>query len=303
MAQAQKITPNLWFDGNAREAVEFYTSVFPGSEITGGSNYPESQANGLADFQLDLAGKDLTIEFRLAGHHFVAINAGPEFKPTPANSVFVNFNMSEDPQARQHLDEVWAKLADGGSVIMKLGAYPFSDYYGWVQDKYGYSWQLMAFEPKGTFTCMVPSLLFSGPVQNKAQAAVDYYVSVFEGARVGYLSPYQQDTGPAKAGSSLSYGDMELAPGEWFSVMDSGIEQEVTFNEAVSYSIVCKDQAEIDYFWSKLSAHPENEQCGWCKDKFGVSWQIVPENIGTLMQKPDAFKTMMNQHKIVIAEY
>ena len=85
--------------------------------------------------------------------------------------------------------------------------------------------------------------------------------------------------------------------------MDSGTEQDVTFTEAVSYSVTCKDQAEIDYFWEKLSAVPEAEQCGWCKDKFGVSWQIVPENMGELMSKPNAFKTMMDQHKIVISEY
>lgn len=299
----QKITPNFWCQGNAREMAEFYLSVFPGSEITGGSKYPASQEEGLADFQLELAGKDLTVDLTLAGHGFTFINAGPEFSPTPANSIFVNFNKNEDPEAKAHLDAVWAKLADGGTVLMELGQYPFSEYYGWVQDKYGYSWQLMLLVPQGEFTCIVPSLLFSGTVQNRAQEAIDYYVSVFDGARVGYVMQYEQDTGPAKAGTSVAYGDMELAPGEWFAVMDNGTDQSHVFNEAVSYSVVCKDQAEIDYFWEKLSAVPESEQCGWCKDKFGVSWQIIPENMGELMQKPNAFETMMKQHKIVVAEY
>lgn len=151
----QKITPNLWFDGNAKEAVNYYVSVFPDGKITNVENYPNSAEEGLADFQLELAGKVLTVEFEIGGTQFVAINAGPAFK----------------------------------------------------------------------------------------------------------------------------------------------------FNEAVSFSVPCKDQAEIDYYWEKLSAVPEAEQCGWCKDKYGLSWQIVPENIGELMQKPDAYKTLMQQHKIIVADY
>ena len=151
----QRITPNLWFNGNAQEAAEFYTSVFPDGKITSTEYYPTTTEEGLADFQLGLAGKVLTVTFEILGMRFVAINAGPEF----------------------------------------------------------------------------------------------------------------------------------------------------SFSEAVSLQVDCKDQAEIDYYWSKLSAVPESEQCGWCKDKFGLSWQIVPENMSELMQKPGAYQTMMQQHKIVIAEY
>lgn len=151
----QKITPNLWFNGNAQEAADYYVSVFPDGKIISIEYYPNSSEEGLADFQRELAGKVLTVEFEIFGTRFVGINAGPEF----------------------------------------------------------------------------------------------------------------------------------------------------TLSEAVSFSVPCKGQAEIDYYWEKLSAHPENEQCGWCKDKFGLSWQIVPENMEELMKKPDAFKTMMKQHKIIIAEY
>lgn len=152
---SQKIVPNLWCDGNAQEAIDYYVSVFPDAKIISTEYYPGTPEEGLADFQQDLAGKVLTIEFELLGTRFVAINAGSEF----------------------------------------------------------------------------------------------------------------------------------------------------SFTEAVSFSVPCKDQAEIDHYWEKLSAHPENEQCGWCKDKFGLSWQIVPENMQELMKQPNAFTTMMSQHKIVIAEY
>lgn len=150
-----KITPNLWFDGNAKEAVDFYISVFKNSKILSTEYYPKSTEEGLADFQKNLAGKVLTIEFELDGANFVAINAGPEFK----------------------------------------------------------------------------------------------------------------------------------------------------FNESISFSIACKDQSEIDYYWGKLSSVPESEQCGWCKDKYGLSWQVVPANIQELMSKPNAYKTLMKQKKIVIDEY
>ncbi|MBP9818303.1 VOC family protein [Candidatus Shapirobacteria bacterium] len=146
------LTPNLWFNGNAAEAVDFYVSVFPDSKIISTTNYPNE---GLADFQKDLAGKVLTVEFELSGNHFMAINAGPEFK----------------------------------------------------------------------------------------------------------------------------------------------------FNESISFSIPCQDQTEIDYYWEKLSAVPDSEQCGWCKDKYGLSWQVVPESMGELMGRPDAFAHLMEMKKIVIANF
>ena len=148
----QKITPNLWFDGIAKEATDFYISVFPDSKMIATSYYP---TEGLADFQQELAGKVLTVEFELSGLRFTAINAGPEFK----------------------------------------------------------------------------------------------------------------------------------------------------FSEAISFVVACDDQDEIDYYWNKLSTVPEAEQCGWCKDQFGLSWQVVPRNMEELMRNPNAFANMMQMKKIVIADF
>ena len=78
---------------------------------------------------------------------------------------------------------------------------------------------------------------------------------------------------------------------------------EFKFSEAISFSVVCKDQEEIDYYWGKLSSVPDAEQCGWCKDKYGLSWQIVPENMGELMEKPGAFAKLMPMKKIIIADF
>jgi len=151
----QKITPNLWFNGNAKETVDYYVSVFPNSKVVSTEYYPKSSEEGLADFQKDLAGQVLAIDFELDGVRFTAINAGPEF----------------------------------------------------------------------------------------------------------------------------------------------------SFSEAVSFAIACEDQKEIDYYWEKLSYVPESEQCGWCKDKYGLSWQVVPKDMQQLMRKPNAFSTLMRQKKIVISEY
>jgi predicted 3-demethylubiquinone-9 3-methyltransferase (glyoxalase superfamily) len=148
----QKIVPNLWFDHNAEEAVDFYLSVFPDSKIVSTSHYPEE---GLLDFQKEFAGKVLAINFDLSGNRFTAINAGPEFK----------------------------------------------------------------------------------------------------------------------------------------------------FNEAVSFMIACEDQEEIDYYWGKLSTVPEAAQCGWCKDKYGLSWQVVPKDMEGLLKKPGAFAKLLDMKKIVIADF
>jgi predicted 3-demethylubiquinone-9 3-methyltransferase (glyoxalase superfamily) len=299
---SQKIIPNLWFNGNAREAVEFYTSAFADAKITGGSKYPASEAEGLADFQKDLAGKDLTVDFEIAEFKLSAINAGPEFKPTPANSFFVNFDPSKDADARENLDKLWQKLMEGGKALMPLQEYPWSKHYGWVEDKFGFSWQLILTDPEGDDRpTIIPALMFGGRAQNRAKEAIDYYLASFKDSKPGLEVAYGQQTGPAKP-ESIMFADLSLA-GNWFTAMDSGAEQDFTFTEAVSYVLICKDQAEIDYYWSKLSADPKFEQCGWCKDKFGVSWQIVPQNMEELMGKPEAFKVMMQQKKIIISEY
>lgn len=299
----QKITPNIWFNGNAKEAADFYTSIFPGdSKIINVMNYPKTEEEGLADFQLDLAGKPLVVDFQLAGYRFTGINADTTFKPNPSISFFVDFNPGEDDKAREHLDELWEKLIDGGEALMPLDKYPFSEHYGWVQDRYGVSWQLILSNPEGDERqSIIPSLLFSGENTNRAKEALEYYASVFKDSKVGLTAEYEEDAGPAKAGS-IMYGDVQLS-GEWIAAMDSAVEMDTPFSEGISLLIECKDQAEIDYFWDKLSTVPEAEQCGWCKDKFGVSWQVAPENTNELLQKPGAYANMMQMKKLVIADF
>ncbi|HSW97245.1 MAG TPA: VOC family protein [Candidatus Saccharimonadales bacterium] len=291
----QKIVPNLWFNHNAKEAVDFYTSVFEDSRINEQSYYPKSEEEGLADFQKDLAGKVLTIDFEISGYRFTAINADTTFKPNPSISFFYTCDTKEET------DELWEKLADGGKVLMELGEYPFSKYYGWVQDKFGYSWQLILNNPKGDKRPkIVPSLMFTQTRDGHAEDAMKFYTSIFKESEISKnLNHYPSDM-PDKTGK-ISYADFKLFD-QWFAVMDGGNNHDFSFNPAISLMVKCKDQEEIDYYWEKLSANPNFEQCGWLEDKYGVSWQITPVNIEELLKTPGGFKRMMNMKKLDIAE-
>lgn len=293
----QKITPNLWFNSNAKEAVDFYVSVFPDTNIIATSHYPKSKEEGLADFQINFAGKVLTVDFEIMGFRFTAINAGSEFTPNPSISFFVTLDSKEE------MDVLWGKLAEGGIKLMELAKYPFSEYYGWVQDKYSVSWQLILNNPEGDWRPKVmPSLLFTQDKNGKAEEAINFYTSVFNNSKTGQLVRRTEDDPMTKAGT-LSFGDF-VVENTWIAAMDGGEGHNFTFNEGVSLLIVCKDQDEIDYYWEKLTAEGGEESvCGWLKDKYGVSWQVAPSNMDELMNKPDAYKTMMNQKKIIIAEY
>lgn len=297
----QKITPNLWFNGNAKEAVDFYASAFPETKVVSTSHYPKSKEEGLADFQLNLAGQILTIDFEIMGFRFVAINAGAEFTPNPSISFFITLD------SKKEIDELWGGLVHGGKELMPLSKYPWSEYYGWVQDKYNISWQVILNNPAGDFRPKVmPSLLFTQEKNGKAEEAINFYLSVFsafggEKSKIGQLMRRAEDDGMAKAGT-LMFGDVMLED-VWIAAMDGGEGHEFTFNEGISLSVACKDQSEIDYFWEKFTAGGQESVCGWLKDKYGVSWQVAPENMDELMKKPGAFKTMMNQKKIIIAEY
>lgn len=303
MTTMQRITPNIWFQGNAQEAVQFYTAAFGhGSEVLDTVFYPET---GLPDFQRDLAGQMLVADFSLRGYRLTAINADEQFVPTPATSFMLNFDPLQYPDvdaARTDLQELWQHLAARGQVLMPLQEYEFSGLYGWVLDRYGVSWQLILTDPDGDpRPFMIPALMFGGAHQNQASAAVEYWTGLFPNSSIGIQVRYPEPTGPATT-ASLMFSDFAL-DGQWFVAMDSAVEQDATFNEAVSLLVVCEDQAEIDYYWEALSAVPDAEQCGWCKDRFGVSWQIVPDEMDQLMTRPGAYANMLSMKKLVIAEF
>ena len=124
-----KITPHLWFDKEAREAAEFYVAAFGGdSALTSATPVPDTPSGDVE-----------VVAFRLLGYEFLSISAGPLFSINPSISFMVNFDPSQRADARQALDALWGKLADGGAALMQLDKYPFSERYGWIQDRYGVS--------------------------------------------------------------------------------------------------------------------------------------------------------------------
>lgn len=268
----QKIVPHLWFDKEAKAAADFYTAVFPDSKITHTAVLRDTPS-GDCDI----------VSFDVWGYSFMAISAGPLFKFTPATSFMVNFDPSQDKEAATRLDAVWEKLSEDGQVLMPLDTYPFSERYGWIQDKYGLSWQLILTDPAGEERpFVIPSFMFTGDRTGKADEAIDFYVSVFKDSKRGMSVPYPEGAA-SEPDAKLMFAEFMLA-GQWFTAMDSGHMHAFDFNEAVSLVVRCEDQAEVDFYWEKLSAVPEAEQCGWLKDKYGVSWQIVPRDMDEYMQ-------------------
>lgn len=271
----QKIIPHLWFDKEAKEAANFYTSLFENSKIT-----------SLSTLHNTPSGDCDIVSFQLAGQDFMAISAGPYFKANPSISFLLNFDPSKDKNAKENLDTLWKKLTEGGSILMPLQKYDFSEWYGWVQDKYGISWQLMLTNPEGEVRPFItPFLMFVGTAYGKAEEATNFYISVFKNSKRGQLVHRPAGMEPDKEGSVL-FTDFMLE-NQWFAAMESAHEHKFQFNEAISLIVRCDTQEEIDYYWEKLSAVKEAEQCGWLKDRYGVSWQITPVAMDEMMNSKD----------------
>lgn len=307
----QKIVPNIWCNRTAEEAGGFYAEAFTAAGFSATSTvaarYPDE---GLPDFQRDFAGEALVVDVTVEGTQLALVNAGPDFAPNPSISFMVNFDPlavgGDAAEARRRLDVLWARLADGGFVMMPLGEYPFAEHYGWVQDRFGVSWQLMLTRPEGEpRPLIIPALMFDGHAQNRAADAARRYVELFAGvpggSEIGTQFPYGQATGNATA-EALAFGEFRIGE-QWFMASDNGSGTDHGFTCGVSLQVNCVDQAEIDALWEGLSAVPEAEQCGWLADEFGVSWQIVPENLEELMAGEDSYAKLMGMHKIDISAF
>lgn len=281
----QKITPHLWFDKEAVEAAEFYVNTF-------GAN---SEIKDVTTIHDTPSGSSDIVSFDILGQAFMAISAGPLFKINPSISFHVKCSTV------QEVDEIWEKLSPDSTVLMELGTYPFSKRYGWVEDKYGVSWQVIYTEGD-VQQRITPVLLFTQDVCGRVEEAINLYASIFPKSNAQVLARYEEGEEPETVGN-VKYAQLILA-GQEFGVMESANSHDFTFNEAISLIANCKDQAEIDHLWERLSAVPEAEQCGWVKDKYGVSWQIIPENMGELMAKnlEKTTPVMLQMKKIIIAD-
>jgi predicted 3-demethylubiquinone-9 3-methyltransferase (glyoxalase superfamily) len=266
-----RITTHLWFDKEARDAARLYTSLFKDSKVKDTTTLDGTPSGSVDIVTIDLAGQEFTL-----------LSAGPLFKFTPAVSFLVACG------SKGETDETWNVLSKGGSTLMELGSYPFSERYGWLQDRYGLSWQIMFTGDRPIRQKITPVLMFVGDVAGKAESAITFYASVFHDSKVGDIMRRGPGEEPDREGT-IKFAAFTLE-GVEFAAMDSAHPHAFTFNEAISFMVHCETQQDIDYFWGKLSARPESEQCGWLKDKFGLSWQIVPNVMDEMMKTKDKKK-------------
>lgn len=269
----KKIVPYLWFDkeDEIMEATKLYVSLFPNSEI---ENVNKITGTPSGDCNI--------VNFKLGGEEFMAINAGPYFKFNPAVSFFVVF---ED---EKEIEKVWNKLIDGGKALMPFDTYPWAKKYGWLNDKYGVSWQLSMSDDYEKEQKIRPFFMFTKDKAGKAKEAIEKYVKIFPNSKIDTLVPYEKGDGDKEG--FIKHGRFILND-QHFIGMDSSLPHDFTFDGAISFKLSCDTQEEIDYYWNNLSAVPEAEQCGWLKDKYGISWQVVPSILGELMGSEDEEKS------------
>ena len=287
----QRITPCLWFDENAEEAVDFYSTLFKNSKKLTVSQYGEAGAAVSGRPK----GSTMTVAFQLAGQEFLALNGGPIFKFTPAISLFVAC------ESEKEVDALYEQLSKSGQVLMPLDEYPFSKKFAWVQDRFGLSWQLILAPRSQKIT---PALMFVNEQHGKAEEAMKFYTSQFKNSKVGDIHRYQ-------AGEPGQEGTVKHAvftiDGQDFVAMDSNIPHAFKVTPATSFIVNCKSQEEVDDFWKNLSAGGKMGHCGWLEDKYGVSWQIVPVAFTEMMKDTNpekserVFGSLMQMSKIDLA--
>lgn len=261
----QKLIPHVWYDNKAYEAAQWYVALFDDSKITLRRTIYDTPSG---DAEL--------VNFELAGFKIASISAGPYFELNNAVSLMVGCKNIED------VDRLYKELSKDGNVLMPINAYPFSKRYGWIQDRYGLSWQLMLDENLTEKFSIRPCLLFGDGVCGKAEEAMNRLTEIIEGSKIGFISYYNvgeaQDTR-----AKVNYGELSLLGTECV-FMDHGYGGEESFNEALSFIISCDDQKELDYYTDQLSYDTEAEQCGWVKDVFGISWQLNPSSLESMYQ-------------------
>lgn len=259
------IYPCLWFDGNAGEAADFYCTVFKDTAVT--------------------SANPMVVALESAGQKLICLNGGPEFTFNPSISFFIVC------QSKAEIDNAWKKLVEGGSVLMPLDKYGWSDRYGWLQDRFGVSWQLSFGGVEAIRQKITPAFMFTGKQNGRAEEAIKFYTSLFKDS--GIIGIFKYEKGENETEGNVKHSQFRLGE-RIFIAMDSSLLHQFTFNEAVSIVVECDTQNEIDHFWDRFTKDGEEGQCGWLKDKFGVSWQIIPEILSRLLNDPSKSQRVVN---------
>ncbi|MBU4538079.1 MAG: VOC family protein [Weeksellaceae bacterium] len=276
------IFPCLWFNGDGTEAAKFYTDTF-GGKIT--------------------VDTPVVINFELFGQKLMILNAGPQFEKNASVSFMVLCETEEE------VEKYWKPLSEDGIVLMELGEYPWSKKYGWVRDRFGVTWQLYLGEKEGDQK-IVPTLMYIHENNGRAQEAMELYTKTFPNSKIGGVMKYGDGVGNEthEVPDNVQHAQFEL-DGYTFFCMDNSYDHQFDFSEGISMVVMTDNQEDTDHLWNSLTANGGRaSMCGWLKDRFGFSWQIVPKRLIELMNDSDPAKAqkvmeaMMKMQKIVIED-
>jgi len=274
----EKITPCLWYNGQAKEAAALYCSVFADAKIT--------------------AQSPIVTAIEVSGQSFTLLDGGPMYHPNPSISFYYICDNAEE------FDRIWNTLSKEGMVMMPADKYPWSEKYGWLADKFGVSWQLAVSNINDVGQKITPSFLFTGNQYGRVDEAIEFYSSIFDTPVVEGILRYGNNELPDTEGkvkhAQISLNDQK------FMLMESAGAHKVTFSEGISLTIHCESQQQIDHYWGKLTESGQESMCGWLKDKFGVSWQIIPTILSKIMSDPakagKAAQAFMSMRKLNIEQ-
>jgi len=277
------IFPCLWYNGDAKQCADFYCYVFSG-KIT--------------------VDSPMVINLELFGQRMMLLNGGPAFQKNASVSFTLVVENEND------IDRYWELLSESGDVILSLDEYPWSKKYGWVRDKFGVTRQLFL-GSKRTDQAIIPTLMFLDNNNGKAMQAMKFYTSIFPHSQIEKVLKFGDGVGNEnhEIPENVQHAHFVL-DGYDFFCMDNSHNHPFNFTEAISVVIMTDDQEQTDYYWNSLTADGGKEgRCGWLKDQFGMSWQIVPKRLLELMNDFDnpekARKTveaMLHMTKIEIKE-
>jgi len=274
----ENITPCLWYNGQAQEAAALYCSVFTDAKIT--------------------AQSPIVTAINVSGHSITLLDGGPMYKPNPSISFFYICEKEDE------LNKIWNAFSKEGTVLMPLDKYPWSEKYGWINDKFGISWQIALGNLSDVGQKITPCLMLTDKQYGRADEAIAHYSSIFKNVKVDGILRYGANELPDQEGK-VKHAQFALND-QKFMIMESAAPHNFTFTEGISLTIHCETQKEIDYYWEKLTESGAESMCGWLKDKFGVSWQIIPTVLNKIMSDPakagKAAQAFMSMRKLNIEQ-
>jgi predicted 3-demethylubiquinone-9 3-methyltransferase (glyoxalase superfamily) len=274
----EKITPCLWFNGQAKEAATLYCSIFANAKI--------------------LARSPIVTAIDISGHGITLLDGGPQYVPNPSISFYYICEKQDE------FDRIWSAFSRAGTVLMPADKYPWGEKYGWISDKFGVSWQIALGKVSDVGQKITPCLMFTGNQYGRVDEALAHYSAIFSKVKIDGVLRYGENEPPDQPGkvkhAQVAFGNQK------FMLMESAMDHKFAFSEGISLTIHCDSQDEIDHYWEKLTESGEESMCGWLKDKFGVSWQIIPTILNKIMSDPSkagkAAQAFMSMRKLNIEQ-